>query len=241
MIDALVSVGAIDSDRDCGFRSSSRTDRGVSALGNIVSFRTKFRLESLCPAVNSAIKSIWAYSALNVEDGFNPRWAMQRWYRYCLPRVSQDERLMKRAATRFIGTHDFSGFARLDGRNPDRTVDAIDISGSDAFYIIDFRAESFLWNMVRRIVWCLDAVGNGSIRLDEFDLDTGLRPRRAGLASPEYLILMDVDCGLNFPLDRRAARALQPELRQRLTGIEMDREMARMMCSLLNPGIPGED
>lgn len=228
LIDALEAVGAVRRDLGCGLRSSSRTDRGVSALGNVVSFETDFRLRSLCPALNSELSAVWTYSAAEVGDGFNPRWAKQRWYRYCLPIASQDLSAMRAVARRFVGTHDFSGFARLDGRNPVRTIDSIDITESGPFFIMDFRAESFLWNMVRRIVWLVNAVGNGSLRSDEFSLETGHRPRRTGLAPPEYLLLMDVDCGVDFPHNAKAVRALRREFRRRITELDMKREFSRL-------------
>ena len=233
LIDALESIGAIDTDRECGFRSSSRTDRGVSALGNVVSFNTGFALESLCPALNSELRSVWAYSAVNVDDDFNPRYARQRWYRYYLPRASQNLSLMNEAASRFVGTHDFSGFARLDGRSPIRTIDSIEISTSRFFHLIDFRAESFLWNMVRRMVWYIEAVGMRSIRPNDCNLDAGRKPRRVGLAPPEFLLLMDVDCGIKFPVEAKVARALQQEHRSRITVLEMDREISRQLELLL--------
>ena len=95
LVHALTKVGAITSSRECGYRSSSRTDRGVSALGNIISFRTSFPLGSLCSAVNSEMEDIWAYSAVKVLDDFNPRGARQRWYRYHLPKSDQDPRLLR--------------------------------------------------------------------------------------------------------------------------------------------------
>src|SRR5512137_2643497 len=66
LVNALERTGAIRSSRECGYRSSSRTDRGVSALGNIISFRTSFRVDELCPAVNSEMEDVWAYSAIPV-------------------------------------------------------------------------------------------------------------------------------------------------------------------------------
>ena len=66
LVRALGRIGAVSSPRECGYRSSSRTDRGVSALGNVVSFRTDFQVRSLCSAVNSELENAWAYSAVSV-------------------------------------------------------------------------------------------------------------------------------------------------------------------------------
>ena len=241
LVDALEAVGATRKDGGCGLRSSSRTDRGVSALGNVVSFKTGFHLGSLCRAVNSEMASVWAYSAVEVADDFNPRWARQRWYRYFLPLGSHDIGSLKEAAGEFVGTHDFSGFARLDNRNPMRTIESIDVIREGRFVVLDFKAESFLWNMVRRIVWLLDAVGEGRIGRDEYDIDKGIRPRRIGLAPPEYLLLMDVDCGIEFPYDPKAARAMSHEFGQRLLTLDMEREFAGLMRERLGGVFPSED
>jgi tRNA pseudouridine38-40 synthase len=166
LVNALLKVGAIQSSRECGYRSSSRTDRGVSALGNIISFRTQFACRDVCSAVNSEMEDVWAYSAVEVPDAFNPRHARQRWYRYYLARSGQDLALMQETASRFVGIHDFSGYARKDRRNPMRKIDSIEISDAGMFYSMDFKAESFLWNMVRRIAWMVNEGSSGRLEPD---------------------------------------------------------------------------
>ena len=216
LVDALAKVGAINSSRDCGYRSSSRTDRGVSALGNIVSVRSSFSLSELCPAINSEMEGVWAYSVIEVPDGFNPRAARQRWYRYHLPKQDQDLKLMRQIASRFVGVHDFSSYAHVDDRNPMRKIDSIDISDSDFFHIIDFRAESFLWNMVRRIVWMMNEGSSGRIPHETIGPEVTEKPVRLGLSPPEYLVLMDIDCGVEFPRDERAWLWIQMPLERRI-------------------------
>lgn len=205
LVDALRKVGAIKSSRECGYRSSSRTDRGVSALGNVISFRTRFPADQLCAAVNSEMDDVWAYAAREVKDDFNPRFAVQRWYRYFLARSDQDEALMKAIAHRFVGIHDFSGYSRRDDRNPMRKIDSISISRDGMFHVLDFRAESFLWNMVRRIVWIINEGGSGRMPLEQIGPESSKKPKRLGLSPPEYLVLMDIDCGVGFSVDRKAS------------------------------------
>ena len=204
LVRSLTRVGAIRSARECGYRSSSRTDRGVSALGNIISFRTAFPRSQLCSAINSEVEGIWAYSAVDAPDEFNPRAARKRWYRYYLAEAGQDPGLMREIVSRFVGVHDFSGYARKDKRNPMRKIDSIDISRVGMFYAIDFRAESFLWNMVRRIVWMVNEGSSGRMSLDSIGPGSTKKPARIGLAPPEYLLLMDIDCGIEFPTDEKA-------------------------------------
>jgi len=223
LMTALAKVGAIRSPRECGYRSSSRTDRGVSALGNIVSIRTSFPATSLCSAVNSELEGVWAYSSVEVADSFNPRAARQRWYRYYLPKSGQDREVMEEIAKRFVGVHDFSGYSRKDKRNPMRRIDSIAISDAGIFHAIDFRAESFLWNMVRRIVWMVNEGSGRRIPLDAIGPSATKKPARIGLSPPEYLVLMDIDCGIEFKVDQRArigiARTIERSIRE--TGMHL--------------------
>ena len=220
---ALAKIGAIRSPRECGYRSSSRTDRGVSSLGNVVSIRTDFLVGSICSAVNSELEDVWALSSVEVPDDFNPRAARQRWYRYYLPKSDQDLDVMKELAQRFAGVHDFSGYSRKDKRNPMRKIDAIEISDAGMFYALDFKAESFLWNMVRRIVWMVNEGSAGRMPLDSIGPTASKKPARIGLAPPEYLVLMNIDCGVEFKVDGRArigiARTIERSLRE--TGMRL--------------------
>jgi tRNA pseudouridine38-40 synthase len=223
LMTALAKVGAISSPRECGYRSSSRTDRGVSALGNIISIRTDFPAASVCSAVNSELEHVWAYSAVEVADEFNPRAARQRWYRYYLAKSGQDRGLMEEIAHRFVGVHDFSGYSRRDKRNPMRKIDSITITDAGIFYGLDFRAESFLWNMVRRIVWMVNEGSGGRMPLDAIGPSSTKKPARIGLSPPEYLVLMDIDCGIEFKVDQRSrvgiARTIERSIRE--TGMHL--------------------
>lgn len=233
LVGALARVGAIRSARECGYRSSSRTDRGVSALGNIISIRTSFPRARLCSAVNSKMEGVWAYSAIEVPDDFNPRAAKQRWYRYYLAKTGQNPELMRELASRFVGVHDFSGYARKDKRNPMRKIDSIEVSDAGIFYAIDFRAESFLWNMVRRIVWMISEGSTGSMPIDSIGPKSPDKPVRVGLSPPEYLVLMDIDCGVEFPTDEKAVLGISHALVRRMRDHGMRLEFAETLLDVL--------
>ena len=233
LVNALTKVGAIRSPRECGYRSSRRTDRGVSALGNIISFRTSFATKALCSAVNSEVEDVWVYSAVDVPDAFNPRAARQRWYRYYLAKSDQDALSMRQIAARFVGVHDFSGYARKDRRNPMRKIDSIDISDVGMFFAVDFKAESFLWNMVRRIAWMINEGSSGRLAVDSIGPDVRQKPSRVGLAPPEYLVLMDIDCGIDFPVDKRASLGIAKAVERRIFESGMRTVLAQSICGLL--------
>ncbi len=233
LVRALERVDAIKSARECGYRSSSRTDSGVSSLGNVVSFRTRFEAAEVCSAINSKMEDVWAYSAVEVPEDFNPRAAKQRWYRYYLAKSGQDLDLMRELASRFVGVHDFSGYAKLDARNPMRRIDSIDVSDDHGlFYSVDFRAESFLWNMVRRIVWMMNEGASGRIPQEVVGPASPKRPVRIGLSPPEYLVLMDIDCGIEFPVDTRAFVWIVRDIEKRVRHEAMRLEFAEGITRL---------
>ena len=233
LVRALSRVGAIRSARECGYRSSSRTDRGVSALGNIISLRTSFIPSKLCSAVNSHMEGVWVYSAVEVPDDFNPRAARQRWYRYYLANTGHNPELMRELASRFVGVHDFSGYARKDKRNPMRKIDSIEISDAGIFNAIDFRAESFLWNMVRRIVWMINEGSAGRLPINSIGPKSPAKPVRFGLSPPEYLVLMDIDCGVEFPTDEKAVLGISHALVRRMREQGMKLEFAKTLLDSL--------
>ncbi len=233
LVRALERVDAIKSPRECGYRSSSRTDRGVSSLGNVISFRTRFEPTEVCSAVNSKMEDVWAYSAVEVPEEFNPRAARQRWYRYYLAKRDQDLGVMRELASRFVGTHDFSGYAKLDTRNPMRRIDSIEVTDHRGlFFTLEFKAESFLWNMVRRIVWMVNEGASGRMPGEVVGPSPPKRPVRIGLSPPEYLVLMDIDCGIDFPVDRRAFIWVVRDVEQRIRQDAMRLEFAEGITRL---------
>ncbi len=187
-------LGALDriNARHIRFSSSSRTDRGVSALGNVIAFDTNFRPKELPSALNANLDDIYFTGYSEVPLDFNPRHASQRWYRYHLAGEHDLDTLRKSAAL-FVGKHDFSGFSRSEkDRNPVRDISDISVEKDGEWTFVDFRARSFLWQMVRRIVGAMLSFEEGKI--DEKDIIAAfggawLQPR---IAAPEPLFLMNV-------------------------------------------------
>jgi tRNA pseudouridine38-40 synthase len=70
---------------------------------------------------------------------------------------------MRAAAARLIGEHDFSSFraAQCQATSPVKTMRAIRIEQRGACWRFDFDASAFLHHMVRNLMGCLLAVGEG--------------------------------------------------------------------------------
>ncbi|MGC8859595.1 MAG: tRNA pseudouridine(38-40) synthase TruA [Thermoplasmata archaeon] len=173
-------------DENVVIRSSSRTDRGVSALGNVLGIKTSLGKGALLGILKN-LRNIYFYAYAEVDDSFNPRHAKERWYRYIALCAERDIEELRERSRYFIGTHDFSSFSRRDDRNTIRKINSIEINRDGDFIIFDVRGDSFLWNMVRRIIGFL-LYGHG---------DPFLEGGRYNVP-PEGLILMDVIYDFEF-------------------------------------------
>ncbi len=110
VIGALLKIGAIESVPASRFRFASRTDRGVSALGNVAAFDTGFSRQALLRAVNSAVEDVYIYGLAEVPRTFTPRRAQGRWYRYMMSSEGLDMEKVAECSRLFVGRHDFRRF-----------------------------------------------------------------------------------------------------------------------------------
>ena len=157
---ALEEAGAIK--QKAKIAMSGRTDAGVHALEQVVAFEAADPKLTAPRIINSKLpNNLWTYARAEVSDDFDPRrHAKSREYRYILYAPDVIECRMKEISLQFLGTHDFTNFATLEaGKYPVRTVKKIEVTKRGDFYLIDIEADSFLWNMVRKIVTALRLVG----------------------------------------------------------------------------------
>ena len=201
--------------------ASGRTDAGVHALGQVVSFETpsQLSLEVLQRALNAELpRSIAALDAAEVHEGFHATHdALRKRYRYVIhdgpirdvfvlryawyfSYGRLDAAAMQRAAAALVGTHDFSSFETTGAprKTSVRTVYDLSIErgrGERAeFVIVEIEANGFLYNMVRTIVGTLVDVGRGA-RPESWlgDVLAACDRRRGGrTAPPQGLFLVCV-------------------------------------------------
>jgi len=238
LLSALIKIGAISSAEENHFRVASRTDRGVSALGNVFAVNTSFRRQEILGALNASCNDVYCYAWAEVPDTFSPRRARGRWYRYHLPYHGQDLSAMTECALEFEGEHEFRLFCKPEGKVTLRTMGSVEVRLDGNMIIIDLRAREFLRNMVRRIVSALDQVGHGRASVEDVRSALQGNGRSLGLAEAEGLFLMDVDHGLDL-----SAGPLGPMTQ--MVAEERDRAMVRWQFNqqllertYLAPGFP---
>jgi len=175
-------------------QAASRTDRRVSAKGNIVVFDIQTSPKETIYPLQTKLKNIWIVGTTQVSTDFNPRYAHKRWYRYYLPDENIDSDKLKNASQLFQGKHDFTNYTKDATKDPCLQIDKITITHKKKFYLIDIQAQRFLWNQVRRMVAAIEKAGKNTISLAVIKktLDNPCHRKSFGIAPPEYLVLMDV-------------------------------------------------
>ena len=185
--------------------AASRTDAGVHAKGQVVSFRTKSHLPLLAfiNGLNYYLpRDIAVKAAHRVGDSFNVRRdALSREYNYYilnsltpspirkgfsyLVTGRLDIEAMNLACQALIGEHDFASFASCIGvgaKNTMRNVYRAGIDKDGELAIFNMVANSFLPHQVRNTVGALIRVGLGKVSVDQFH--SIIEAKKPGLAGP---------------------------------------------------------
>ncbi|MDR2129301.1 MAG: tRNA pseudouridine(38-40) synthase TruA [Burkholderiaceae bacterium] len=185
---------------------AGRTDAGVHALMQVVHFdapvaRAPF---SWVRGVNRFLPpDIAVQWACPVADAFHARGsALARRYAYVLlqspvrPSLESgragwcfqplDGAAMQAAANHLLGEHDFSSFraAACQAHSPVKRLTRAQVARRGAYWRFDFEANAFLHHMIRNIMGCLVAVGQGLYPPDW--LPQVLAARSRAVAAPTF-------------------------------------------------------
>ncbi len=208
-------------------QASGRTDAGVHARGQVVSFHSDKELASVAyvRGLNTLLPpSIAVRQAEEAPEGFDARrWARGKRYVYrVLPsrtrsplRASQvwqlfqplDADAMREAAPRLLGTHDFSAFRASDcqAKGAVRELRRLDVDRVGDELVVTVEATAFLKHMVRNLVGTLVDVGLGKRTSDGVAAILASRDRnRAGRTAPAQGLCLDevfYDLAAGCPLD----------------------------------------
>ena len=195
---------------------ASRTDAGVHALGQraVVDVETTIPAEKIPLAVRAFLpEDIAVTKAEEVPPEFHPRFdCVKKTYEYRFwnaPAKNPKERLysahqakpldveqMNRAASAFIGRHDFAAFCAV-GSSVSTTVRTIfDCHAEREGDVVKIfvTGDGFLYNMVRIIAGTLMAVGLGKLLPETLPgiIEGGDRRQAGQTAEPQGLTLLEI-------------------------------------------------
>jgi tRNA pseudouridine38-40 synthase len=199
-------------------QAAGRTDSGVHALGQVVSFdlARDWDPNRVREALNFHLKPepVAVVEAEAVGADFEARFsAKARHYEYRILNrrarpaletnrvwhvaVPLDAEAMHAAAQLILGKHDFSTFraAECQADSPIRTLDVLNVMRQSEHVVVIASARSFLHSQVRSMVGSLKLVGEGKWRPRDFRaaLDAAERARCGPLAPSHGLYLTRVD------------------------------------------------
>ncbi len=194
--------------------AAGRTDAGVHARGQVVTFRIaqEVDLRAVANGVSHLMKGeLTVLSAQYVPDDFHPGISStHKQYTYTIlnrstPAVLEAHTMwhiahpinieqMQRDAQLLLGTHDYSSFrdSSCTARSPVKTIyESYFVSAGDIirYHVV---GTGFLKQMVRNIVGTLTDIGRGRIRNRSFQDILAARDRRmAGVTAPAHGLCMD--------------------------------------------------
>ncbi len=161
LFDALIKTKLVESRETCSYSRCGRTDRGVSALSQVIALdlrtnllsgkgvkqreggsaserqgdkETEIRYVHILNKVLPPDIRVWAWCP--VEEDFSARFSCRRrTYKYFFPRANLDLAAMRDAASRLIGEHDFRNLCKMSVHNGVtnyvRTILAADVALSE--------------------------------------------------------------------------------------------------------------
>ena len=199
--------------------AAGRTDRGVHATQQVISFQTNAvrEMQAWQRGVNSQLpKGIAVSWAREVESGFNARYeALWRRYLYVFGERQQylvflrdfvtwiDEALdvdaMNGVREVFLGEQDFSAIraANCGSLTASRYIYHLAVLQIGQYIVIDVAANAFLLHMVRNLAGVLRAVGNGHMSKQQVSELLAARDRRqspaTALSAGLYLVEVGYD------------------------------------------------
>ncbi|WP_258358878.1 tRNA pseudouridine(38-40) synthase TruA [Moorella sulfitireducens (nom. illeg.)] len=193
--------------------AAGRTDAGVHARGQVISFYTSSRipLQRWPLALNSLLPGdIAALDAEEVPPEFHARYSARwKWYRYTiynhnLPdvfsrryswqvRYPLDYAAMARGASYFTGRHDFRSFCAAGSpvRRFEREV-AASMHRQGNFIFFDVVGNGFLYHMVRIMAGTLVEIGRGRLLPEDIPGIIAARSReKAGPTAPPHGLCLE--------------------------------------------------
>ncbi|CCW61654.1 unnamed protein product [Phytomonas sp. EM1] len=223
------------------FGRCGRTDKGVSALGNVFSLKARASSWPDDPVQkppldyghmlnNSLPPTIRIVGFSYVLDDFDARFScISRTYRYYFAHGGLNLDAMARAAGYFLGTHNFRNFCKVDVVNVsnfERHVSSVGIYRSEylpeVISFFEITANSFLYHQIRCTMEVLFLVGRGleSPEVVRQLLERGDEKPVYPLADATPLILWD--CGfkdLRWQFSHRAFQLVEHELQDICTAL----------------------
>ncbi|KAG8097343.1 hypothetical protein GUJ93_ZPchr0013g34760 [Zizania palustris] len=232
----------VGSRKEACYSRCGRTDKGVSATGQVISLFLRSNIKDAGLDVVDKESEIDYVKVLNrilprdirvigwcpVAADFLARFScLGREYKYLFWKGDLDILEMQKAASKFIGEHDYRNFCKMDAANVSnyrRQITDLNISAYDQrtnydeLWAITIKGSAFLWHQVRCMVAVLFLIGQGleSPCIVDSLLDITKTPRKPQYKMAPELPLILRSClfdEVNFTCSSDAGQALIEHLK----------------------------
>ncbi len=182
--DALTKINK----KDVLVKGAGRTDRGVHANGQRISFKLDISIseDGLKEALNSLVKPyIYIKKVQVVKDDFHARFNVKKkTYLYKInlgeynplytdyiyqPEYKLNIDKMKEVAKFYLGIHDFHNFVSGSREDAKAIIYSIDFNMDNDILIITFQGKSFYRYMVRNLVGMMIEVARGKVDIKKVE------------------------------------------------------------------------
>lgn len=209
-------------DEETHVFASSRTDKGVHALGQVITFTMskKLNLSGMKSLLETQLPPTIVIKEIDyAPQNFIARFASRRKvYAYIIhegltnspfvkrgcwviPNSKLDRNILQTTFIRFIGHHDFSCFGKAssesDNKDPHCTIEEADVDFKNNYIVFTLKGDRFLHNMVRRMVSFAVFCAKGKENPDRLDrIFKGEMSLSAAFPAPAqglYLVKVDYD------------------------------------------------
>ena len=135
---------------------------------------------------------------------------------------------IKEAANIIKGKHSFHNFTALQEGYAIKKVNYVEVEKEGDIIILTFSAESFLWEMVRRLVTALKMIGKHELNIEEFEefFDINVR-KKIKASSPEFLILWDVKYDFEFEYEDYSLLKFIEDLKKEYAVLKMKEKILK--------------
>jgi tRNA pseudouridine38-40 synthase len=221
VVEALHRLRLIDDVKTSNFTASGRTDKGVHAVDAVISFETEASTLAIPRRINTQLPAdVWTWARADVPKTFNARRdAVLRAYQYVLCDRQLDVVAMREASDLLPGVHNFRNFSLEKRQSAVRTIFSSEVHESGDLIVIEIAADSFVWNMMRKLVSALTLVGKAQRSVGWFgkmlNPDSHVEGIRSAPASGLMLVRVEYD-GVDFLEDAYAKKKARRHVREAL-------------------------
>ncbi|BBH09006.1 Pseudouridine synthase family protein [Prunus dulcis] len=244
--------------KESHYSRCGRTDKGVSAVGQVIALYLRSKLKETCEKNEDSRKMVFKEQYEGEIDYVRVlNRALPddiRVFGWCpVPLGFNASQAMESAGRKFVGEHDFRNFCKMDALNVHnyrRKVTSFAISPCDVrfdenqLWAIKIKGSAFLWHQVRCMVAVLFLVGQGHESPDVIDalLDTDRIPRKPQYSMAPEIPLVLQSCefeGLNFTCSSDSGQALRMHLANECQNYHLEAAIfheALQSCSPIEKG-----